>query len=131
MNNLDDQLCEFVIGNDFDIVRDLDMSSLFVGATASKAWFVVKKNRRDADADAIIQLDITSTYTAGKGQITDAGAGDLKGQLVFEVDAAVSARLLAGRVYFYDIKVLTSTGQLYTPESGTCKGRGPIKVASS
>jgi hypothetical protein len=131
MNALDDQLCEFVIGNDFDILRDIDMTNLFVGATLSKAWLTIKKTRRDADANAIIQLDITPTYAAGKGQITDTGVGDLQGRLVFEVDAAVSALLVAGHVYFYDIKVLTSTNQLYTPESGTCKGRGAIKVASS
>jgi hypothetical protein len=130
-NALDDQLCEFVVGNDFDIVRTIDMSGLFAGATLTKAWFFVKKTRRDPDAAAIIQLDITSIYAAGKGQITDTGAGDLKAQVVFEVDANVSANLVAGRVYFYDIKVLTSTGQLSTPESGTCKGRGAIKVASS
>lgn len=131
MNALDDQLCEFVIGNDFDILRDIDMTNLFAGAMLSKAWLTIKKTRRDPDAAAIIQLDITPTYAAGKGQITDTGAGDLKAQLVFEVDAIVSANLVAGHVYFYDIKVLTSTGQLYTPESGTCKGRGAIKVASS
>ena len=131
MNALDDQLCEFVIGNDVDIIRDIDMTNLFVGATLSKAWFTVKKTRSDADADAIIQLDITPFYTPGKGQIIDTGAGDLHGQLVFEVDAAVTARLRAGRVYFYDIKMLTSTGQLYTRESGTVKGRGPIQVGSS
>lgn len=126
--SLNNQIREFVVGDDFNVERDV--INVPVGATITKAWFTVKLNEYDADSDAVFQLDITATYVSGKGQITDDGA-DTIGHVSFEVSDTNSLLLTGDRIYYYDIQVLTSTSKLYTPEKGTILGRKQITRATS
>jgi len=126
--SLDNEIRDFVVGDDFNVERDI--LNVPVGATLTKAWFTVKISEDDLDATAVFQLDITSAYVAGKGQITDNGA-DQSGHVSFEVLATDSIKLTGNQLYRYDIQVLTSTGKLYTPEKGSIMGRKQVTRATS
>lgn len=105
---------DFVIGNDYDIERDV---THVPDTTLVLGWFTLKKKLSDADTAALVHKRITPTAQSGIGQITDTGS-DGTGIVLFQLTALETAGLLANRTYYYDITVKTSTGKTYTVEVG-------------
>lgn len=101
-------------GNDFDVIRPITL--IPTGDSMAKAWLTVKAHESDTDAAALVQLDITSASTA-KGQITDTGATDLAGSVTFKL-TPTHTRLIGTIPRYYDIKVKSANGKIYTADSG-------------
>lgn len=86
-----------------------DDGSAYDPTDAQEIWWTVKARLADTDAEAIWQK------TLGDGvSIYDATAG----QILLEHTAAQAAALEAGRSYYFDVRVLKSTGQVSTPITG-------------
>lgn len=115
------QIAGFVLGNDLDVIRSIP--NVPAGQTLTKAWLTVKAKETDADP-GLIQKAITAAAVPGVGQITNNGSGGT-GSVTFQLTAVDTqpgtnpAGIVAGLPYFYDIKVQTSAGKLYTVETGT------------
>ena len=117
MPTFNGEIKDFVAGDDLQITRTI--TNIPVGAALTKAWLTIKFRQTDADADAIIQKEITTSNVAGTGQITDDGAGDQSAAVRFDLKDTDTAMLLRGIAYLYDLQVLTDGGAVYTPEIGT------------
>jgi hypothetical protein len=87
------------------------------GATIVKAWFTIKEKVSDADGDALIQKEITTLASAGIGEIENDGSGDTDPVLRFDLVPA-NTLVIGVLPKRYDVQVLTSTGEVYTPEVG-------------
>jgi hypothetical protein len=72
--------------------------------------FFVKSSPRDADADSIYTL----TSAGGDIAITDAAQGEAQ----IDNDAAKTALLADGRVYFWSLRVTFSSGETRTIRKG-------------
>jgi len=103
-------------GNYAEIERTIQLVPS--GQTLIRAWFTVKRQYSDPDTDAPIAKTITTTADALHGQITDNGAGDTQGTLVFTLQPSETGLLQPYADYVYDIKVLVTNNKPYTPESG-------------
>lgn len=92
------------------------------GVAISKAWLTIKSREKDADAQALIQKDITVSLTA-KGQITDADTTDGQIAMFFEIakEDTAQATIKVNVDYPFDIQVLRSTGQPHTLVKGTVR----------
>lgn len=101
-------------GNDFDVIRPITL--IPAGDSMAKAWLTVKANASDADLAALVQLSITTASTAS-GQITDSGSGDTAGSVTFKLTPA-QTRLIGTIPRYYDIKVKSTLGKVYTADSG-------------
>jgi hypothetical protein len=123
MTNIGQKIDPIVIGDDFTIQRTY--TDIPVGGTIIKAWLTVKASDRQIDADALMQLDITTSLTAN-GQITDADTTDGKIGMVFKLPRAKTALAQSNHEYGYDVQVKASDGLIHTMELGTVsftKGR--------
>ena len=129
MPTLDSEIRGFVVGDYFEVERDV--SGIPNPTTLTKAWLTVKAREDDEDVDAIFLIDITTSYVTGKGQIVDNGAGDGVGTVRFEVTSVNSVKMTGAKVYYFDIQVLTSAGFVFTPERGTISGYKQITRATS
>ena len=107
---------KLVGGDDIEVKRTI--TSVPVGSTITKAWLTIKVAEGDADP-GLLQKVITSVFVAGKGQITDDGAGDQTAVLFFEIVPADATPIGIGVIRVYDIQVKTSTGKIYTAEKGS------------
>lgn len=116
MPNLAATITGFVKGDDLDIVRSV--SDIPVGQTVTNAILTIKS---DVSSSIIIQKQITSTLSAGVGQITDTGAGGTAVVKFFLTGgtAGDTTDLDAETAYPYDIQLKTSANKHYTPEKGT------------
>ena len=128
MSDLNAQLDIEVLGDDFEVPRII--GNLPSGVTLSKAYFTVKANESDLDADAIFQKTITSVLDNAQGQITDTGA-DGTGAYVFYLQAADTVLMTANVRYFYDIQLVLSNNRLKTPEKGQVWGVAEVTKATS
>jgi hypothetical protein len=101
------------------------------GATITKAWFMVKRNKHDDDVDAKLSKTITSSASAGVGQITDTGA-DGTGAVYFQIRPAdYDVDMTPTTTYYYAIKVLYGTDDPDTVETGTVQfGAGVVQAVS-
>lgn len=113
-------------GDDLDIVRSVP--GVPATQTITKAWLTLKTSVTDADP-GLLQKAITSVASGGVGQITDTGAAGT-GSLLFQLTGANTLALPFGPV-FYDIKVLTSAGKVYTVEQGKYISTPRITTATS
>lgn len=124
MPTLDGVIKKFVAGDDLSIRRTIDRDgdgesdfAMAPGVTVTRAWFTVKEDIDDLDADAIVQKEITTGAVAGVGQIENDGAADadpiLRFDLLPEDTAAIGMKAKE-----YDIQVLCSNLKTYTPERG-------------
>lgn len=128
MPDLDAIINNFAVGDDFDVEREI--TGIPDGATLTKAWLTVKTRPVDVDVDAIFQIEITTAYVSGAGQITDDGA-DGTGGVRFEVSKTNSALLQPERKYYFDVQVKSNTGKIYTPYAGTIRGRRGMTDATA
>ena|SRR5689334_5845801 len=106
----------FVRADDLDVIRTV--SNVPTGQTLTDAWLTVDPL---AGGSHLFQKHITPTLVSGQGQIEDTGAGDGIGIVRFELTSGASGdttKLNADTQYPYDIQVKTSTGKIYTPETG-------------
>lgn len=103
---------DWVLGDDRQISGDAQSSvnpppSGDLGL--SDAYFTLKKNYSDSDANAVIQKHITTAPTAS-GQIT-AGLGGALSNLLFKISSGdYQALVNAGPVYYWDIRIITTSG---------------------
>jgi hypothetical protein len=127
--SLDAEIKDIVSGDDIEIRRTvLDVPS---GQVLSKAWFTLKNKITDADTAALFQKVITAANTVGVGQIEDDGASDQIAVLRFDLTDVDTKLLTGGKIYYYDIQVLTDAGKIYTPEAGKFKTVAEVTRASS
>jgi hypothetical protein len=77
------------------------------------AYFTLKSSPNLPDADAIIQKHITTVLSAA-GQIT---ANSILAINVFSAD--YEGLVSSGPIYYWDFRVITSGGQVYTIATGT------------
>jgi len=103
---------DWILGDDRQISGDAQLSANPPPAGdlgLSDAYFTLKRNYSDSDANAVIQKHIT-TVLAASGQIT-AGLGGSLSQLLFKVSSGdYQALVLAGPVYYWDIRIITTSG---------------------
>lgn len=113
MTNIGEKIGPVVIGDDFTIQRTY--TSVPVGVTITKAWLTIKESERQLDADALMQLDITTTLTAN-GQITDADTTDGIIAMVFKLPRAKTILAKPNFDYGLDVQVKASDGLIHTME---------------
>jgi hypothetical protein len=117
-----------VLGDDMEVVRTV--TGLTSAQTISKAWLTVKQRYSQADADAALQLVITSV-SGDDGQITDIGTGATTGEVTFTIAGAHYDGLTAGVAYVYDIQLLLSDGVITTVEVDTVTWDPQVTRATS
>lgn len=121
-------LGRFVAGDTWRINRTY--SNTANAGTISTIYWTVKTDPTLPDASAIFQRVITSGLTAA-GQITDANAAD--GSIALNIIAlkTQTTLLTPGQEYYYDVQGVTSTGAVYTFETGTIVPQQGVTTASS
>lgn len=133
MPNFSATITGYATGDSLIIRRTIDRSAsnLPSGVYLTKAWLTVKAAESDADVDAIIQKEITTTDTPGTGQLEDDGNGDTDPILRFDLTPANTRDI--GEVHrYYDIQVMLSVNNsIYTGEKGEIWGEGDITLATS
>lgn len=132
MPDFEGEIKDFVAGDDLQITRTI--SNISSGASLAKVWFTVKSRQEDADVDAIIQKEITTTDVPGTGQITNAGSGtppDRIATVRFDLLPADTLKLEGRAIYLYDIQVLTDGGAVYTPETGRITAKLGVTIDTS
>lgn len=119
MPNFDATITGFAAGDDLEIRRTLDRSesTLPSGSTITKAWLTVKTALADADVDAVVQKEVTTTDVVGTGRIEDDGTGDTDPVIRFDL-TPTDTRAIGVTHRKYDIQVLTSDSKIYTGEKG-------------
>jgi hypothetical protein len=114
MTNIDgEKIGPIVIGDDFTIQRTY--TDVPVGVTITKAWLTIKASDRQIDADALMQLDIT-TDIGPNGVITDADTTDGRISMVFKLPRAKTSLAKPNFDYGLDVQVLASDGLIHTME---------------
>jgi len=97
----------------------------------TKGWLTIKDDESDADIDAIIQKEITTSDVPGTGQLEDDGSGDGDPILRFDLVPA-DTRAIGSTHRYYDIQILLSANSsIYTGEKGEIWGEGDVTLAVS
>ena len=104
----------FVWGDGFAIRRDVIVPS---GLTVTKAYLTVKTNQTDNDGSALFQKSITTTNTAGTGQIEDAGSSGTA-VLRFDITSTNSQAPAKDTLVYFSLRVIYSDGTDITLENG-------------
>lgn len=99
--------------------RDFEVTvrNLPSGRTLTKAWLTIKINESDADVDAVINKEITTSAVPGTGQIQDDGASDGVGVLLFEMSPADTI-LVGTRQLPYAVQVELDSAKVTEIEHG-------------
>lgn len=95
--------CSFVL-----VVTVVNIPS---GSLISQAWCTLKNSASDADADAVLQKNVTTSLVAGVGQVSATGASNHTGELTFLFTPAQTSALTAGRSYAMDVKCQYDSGE--------------------
>lgn len=136
MPNYNATISGFAVGDDLTVRRTIDRSAsnLATGVVIAKAWMTIKESLSDADVDAIVSKEITTTEDAGNnGHIEEDGSsvgGSADPILRFDIQAADS-RLIDANHRYYDIQVKTDTGAVYTGEKGVIYGEPDVTIATT
>lgn len=123
MADLKSTIDDLVVGDDYDVIRDL--SNVPTGQALTQGKLTVKEN--PWDSVAIITKTITGAATS-HGVISDTGAGDTVAKIKFSLLGSETVLLKPHYRYYYDIEVTTDAAKVYTPESGTMKPFHQITV---
>jgi hypothetical protein len=119
-----------VSGDDYDIL--VPFTGLPSGQTVTKAWLTVKVSLADLDAAATVQKIITTSAVAGQGQITDDGATDGTGELLFTLTPTNTRAIQATmQPLQYDVQIRTSAGKIYTLEIGTIRTVAEVTISDT
>jgi hypothetical protein len=102
-------------GDSFNVVREIPASTDFV-YPLSYAWLTAKEFYYLPDSEALIQKEITSTYSGLVGEIVN----NLDGSAVlsFELQPVETELLTGFSSYWYDIQVKNTQNQIFTVEYG-------------
>ncbi len=102
----------YVAGDRLDIRRGV--TNIPAGRSIVKAWFTAKLFKTDADP-GLLQKVVTTAAQNGVGQITDDGAGDQVGEVLFQLSAADTGTALGpDRAFFYDVQLKFDNGDIAT-----------------
>ena len=104
-------LKKYVAGDSLTIRRTLTVSQ-----AVTKAWFTVKSATTLADGSAEMQKVITTSDSAGTGQIEDDGGTSGTCSLRFDITASESLTLGWLINYYFDVQVKFTDGSIATPE---------------
>lgn len=116
-----------VRGDAFPIYRKVRITT---GSIVSKAWLTVKSSPLDADP-GVLQKDITAVPTAN-GVIEESGASGFPVAIIrFDLSSTDTQALTADQTYYYDIKIIFSSGVVETLEAGRFVPMQPITQAVS
>jgi hypothetical protein len=115
--NFKGKIIDLVSGSDYKLEREAK-DILSTGQTLSRAYFTVKEEYWDTDADALFQKEITTTLVADQGHISDDGTTDLVGNVIFNLTDDETALLKPYFKYIYDIKLKTNDNKYYSLELG-------------
>jgi hypothetical protein len=100
------------------------------GEVVDTVLFTVKRRKLDLDANAKIQKVITEESGPGTGLLENTSPPDGTASGEIHVTSDDWDNCLAGTLYFYDIKAVSSTGTPETLEDGTIVLRQPITVST-
>lgn len=125
MTDFNGSISDLVAGDDVDVRRTV--TEIPAGQALAKAWLTFNSAPGGPDP-GLLQKVITTALTAD-GQITDDGATDTAGELVFQLSAANTLALPIGCDTPYDIKVKTNTGKIFTLEQGKYSSKRRITQA--
>lgn len=130
MAHLNSLLDDLVVGEDRELPRTVDITP--IGDTLARAWFTVKEDPLDLDADAIFQKEITGTLSAD-GQIDNTGSGSPldTAHLYFLLPSADTLLLEPERYYYFDIKGKSTSGAKKVLEGGRLIANKQITQAES
>jgi hypothetical protein len=92
-----------VVGDDYDIIRDI--STLPIGQGIAEAWLTIKENVWDTTT--ILSKHITGTVSSG-GIIEDDGLSDTIGRIRFTLLNSETVLLKEFYRYTYDIQIKTT-----------------------
>lgn len=117
MAHLRSLIDDLVVGEDREVPRTVDLTP--IGEALSRAWFTVKSEIDDSDADAVFQKEITSVSSVD-GQIDDIGTDSpiTEGHLYFLIPSDDTLLLTPEIYYYYDIKAMSASGAKIVLESG-------------
>ena len=118
---------DVVCGDALAIERTI--SGVPAGLTITKAWLTIKATITDLDADALLQLTVTSVL-ASTGQITDTGATGVA-VVRFTLSGAQTLLVPPEASYPFDVQVQTSDGALYTACKGTIRLEQQVTIATT
>ena len=95
----------------------------------SAAHLTFKNALSDLDAAAIVKKIISTSNSAGTGQIENAGAAGV-GLIRFDLTDTDTLLFTADVKYFYDVQVTLDSGDIFTLESGITSAREQVTIAS-
>jgi hypothetical protein len=111
------RLKDYVIGDDTEIAFEL--TEWPAGVVLAKAYFTVKRSLSDADAEAVIQREVTTILSA-EGQVTASGSnGTATGYFLIRHQDSEWADIKPGSPYHFDIQPITDQSTVQTPIIGT------------
>jgi hypothetical protein len=117
-----------VRGDSFAVRRTV--TGVPTGDSIVKAWLTVKGSIADLDNAAVLQKVIASVGSPD-GQITDNGANDGTGEVLFLILSTDYSLIVATRTYQYDIQVRTALGVVATLEFGAVVWQADVTLANS
>jgi hypothetical protein len=105
-------ITDFVTGDSYDF--DYTVSNVPTGQTVVSGYLSVKNYARDADADALIFINI-GTILNNYGLIQISGLYTL---VTFTLNSSDTSTLLPAAEYFYDAVIITDAGKVKTIDRG-------------
>ena len=106
---------DMVVGSLYKIQRRYQ--GIPVGGKLTAANFLVKDTESTSDTDSLINISVTETNTFD-GVVSDTGETTHTSVVDFIVSGLLTATLVAGRSYYYRIKVTTDYAGVITAEEG-------------
>jgi len=112
-------ITNWVQGDSRQFLRNIDVSDLVAGDIATDAFITIKTSPNQSDANAVLQIHIVTLPSVYGSVGPDIGGVQL---LTFNVPGNLTSvafgKVNPGQVYYYDIKIFTQLGNVWTPEDG-------------
>ncbi len=116
-----------VIGDDYDYERFVD--GIPDGASVETADFVVKKRLEDAESEAVIRKEVTTTAQQGVGQVLETGHDSAaRAQVLIQLTSEETSVLNSRILYWYVLKVRTDTSMTFTVTRGRFLPVAPVTL---